>query len=175
MSTFKFNASNRYFNPICDSELLFSDLDGDTERIFCEKTTCIAPLFVETGVPVPCDVAMKPSGYTTDKFEWGLEGGPWTLSANYDGFTYLDNQFVEPFQFGMPPTGVSPCMLIKVYAYQGNLGYRLGYGVNQGAFSTTAGTQVVNSVGYQPMEGRELNGTTIDPRAVGQKIFKPTT
>lgn len=176
-STFTFSNDNRYYNPLCDSELLYQDENGDTDRIFCLQSSCIAPIFTETGVPLLCDTVLKPAGYTTRKFEFGADDAAWTLNANYAGFTYINNQFVAPFQIGESEPGQDCMVFQRVYNTAFQNGNQI-YVTKAGAYFIGTPNSSLKKVvpakdGFQPMSSQGLANTTIDAESVGSALLKP--
>lgn len=175
-STFTFTNDNRYYNPLCDSELLFQDQDGDTNRIFCIQSSCIAPIF--SGAVGTCDNTLKPSGYANKTFEWGTSDASWTLNANYDGFPYMTGQFVAPFQITASETGAA-CMVWQrvrngtFYDANGQP-WTQKYGAYYVQNPNNSFKKVVpGKAGFQPMKVKSLTGTKIDAGNAGSSILVP--
>lgn len=172
MATFTFSNDNRYYNPLCDSELLYQDEDGDTNRIFCTQSSCIAPIF--SGAIGTCDNTLKPSGYTNRTFEWGVREGSWTLNANYAGFIEETGAFYEPFQITESEPG-SECMINVVHRRVKDW---TGYTYTEKRYGEYAANMAFKpswkKVGFTPMQERPLAGTTMTPSSVGSKILTPS-
>lgn len=171
MATFTFSNDNRYYNPLCDSELLYQDEDGDTNRIFCTQSSCIAPIF--SGAIGTCDNTLKPSGYTNRTFEWGVREGSWTLNANYAGFIKETGVFYDPFQITESEPG-SECMInvtvTRIRDWTGYTYIQKRYGEYAANMAFKASWK---KVGFTPMQDRPLTGTTMTPSLVGSKILTP--
>lgn len=172
MAKFVFKGKKDKFNPNCTSTLLFDNKDGSEERIFCSETTCIDSHYVPTGIITPCRTQLLPAGYTDDKFVWGVEGGPWSMSHSGPVSYYVENAFY--------PAGIK-LSKVKPITDPSGCGWKTFYDpfsqqtrvtINTGFFSNSWENPQGLMVGYS--EDVSLNGTEIDPASViGTTIFNP--
>lgn len=171
MGAYRFIGDNTYFNPFCTSSLVYDKKDSSTNRIFCMEETCIDHEYTPTGIPTVCGANMLPSGYTGHRFEWGVEGGPWTLEVDYaSNYPPSPNEFIGLAQLGAEPP-VSGGSSFGRCIRQPNGSVTIGY--NMTAFSNSWKKVDAIPIGYTAM-GAALNGRSIDPaKHLGTNDYKP--
>jgi hypothetical protein len=176
MGDYRFIGDNAYFNPFCTSSLVFDKKDSSTNRILCMEETCIDHYYEPTVVPTACRVSMLPSGYTTDRFEWGIEGSPWTLNVDY-GKHYPESGFTHEFLGAKSTVGGGEAFeaggnfMIRTTNSNGSYNYH----VNQNAFNNKFNLAKLKSDGYRAMSSRDLNGRSIDlGTLMGAREYSPT-
>lgn len=172
MSRFTYSNSVKSFNGSCTSKLLFDNKDGSTNRIFCTEDTCVTAILIPTGVTAPCNSVMKPSGYLLEKFDWGLEGGPWgpvnidygVLLASPNEFVGDGAKFIKPY---LLPSGVAACAMDTDQF--GRARFK-GNAFNPGTWDI----QDTSNAGYAQLAGALLNSKVIDPAAaLGKNKYLP--
>jgi hypothetical protein len=174
MGAYRFIGDNTYFNPFCTSSLVYDKKDSSTNRIFCMEETCIDHAYTPTGIPTVCGANMLPSGYTGQRFEWGVEGGPWTLEVDYaSNYPPSPNEFIGLAQLEPEPPVSGGSNFGRCYT-QPNGTVTIGY--NMTAFSNTWKVVDTTPIGYHAMGGGALNGRSIDPaKHLGTNDYKPVT
>lgn len=169
MSRFTFYGDSKRFNANCTSDLLFDNLDGSDERIFCTESTCVDSQYRGLPISGPCLNSMVPAPSTGETFVWGLEGGSWAPSINYgEIFPASPNEFVaNGARFITPqPITFTGCN----WSYQPSIGR---YEINQNAFSSNWAIQETSYTGYQAMASNSLNRAINIPSGLGSNIYSP--
>ena len=172
MGAYRFIGDNTYFNPFCTSSLVYDKKDSSTNRIFCMEETCIDHEYTPTGIPTVCGANMLPSGYSGHRFEWGVEGGPWTLEVDYaSNYPPSPNEFIGLSQLEPEPPVSGGASFGRCTTHRNG---SVTTSINLNAFSNSWKVVDTQPVGYHAMAGGALNGRSIDPsKHLGTNDYKP--
>ncbi|TXH55177.1 MAG: hypothetical protein E6Q97_09355 [Desulfurellales bacterium] len=170
MSTWTYKGLSRHWHPVCTTELLFDNLDGSPARLGCVQNTCITARSTGTRPVTACRNTLLPSGHTDAIFEWGIEGGPWVLPADYSQVLEATQEFIDPGTLSELPAVAPGETLYNASVFNGNVSYAR----NLRAFSNTFAQVRTARRGYRALDSESLEDASIDPAAVLSGIdFEP--